>query len=85
MGATPDTLAMNPFLSDEIEALRGLVRTWPNAKMVVLGAAALRCFMPMAWRTTEDLDLTVAASIEDPCLPTRNGEALNRRDVIRSR
>ena len=56
---------MNPFLPDEVEALRALVRTWPNAKMVVLGAAALRCFMPMSWRTTEDLDLTVAASIED--------------------
>ena len=56
---------MNPFLPDEIEALRALVRTWPNAKMVVLGAAALRCSMPMSWRTTEDLDLTVAASIED--------------------
>jgi len=56
---------MNSFLPDEIEALRALVRTWPNAKMVILGAAALRCFMSMAWRTTEDLDLTVAASIED--------------------
>jgi predicted nucleotidyltransferase len=56
---------MNPFLPDEVDALRALVRTWPDAKMVVLGAAALRCFMPMSWRTTEDLDLTVAASIED--------------------
>jgi len=56
---------MNPFLPDEVEALRALARTWPNAKMVVLGAAALRCSMPMSWRTTEDLDLTVAASIED--------------------
>jgi predicted nucleotidyltransferase len=56
---------MNPFLPDEVEALRALVRTWPNARMVVLGAAVLRCFMPMSWRTTEDLDLTVAASIED--------------------
>jgi predicted nucleotidyltransferase len=56
---------MNPFLPDEVEALRALVRTWPKAKLVVLGAAALRCAMPMSWRTTEDLDLTVAASIED--------------------
>jgi predicted nucleotidyltransferase len=56
---------MNPFLPDEVEALRALVRTWPNAEMVVLGAAALRCAMPMSWRTTEDLDLTVAASIEE--------------------
>jgi predicted nucleotidyltransferase len=56
---------MNPFLPDEIEVLRALVRTWPNAKMVVLGAAALRCSIPMSWRTTEDLDLAVAASIED--------------------
>ncbi len=56
---------MNAFLPDEVEAFRALVRTWPNAKMVVLGAAALRCAMPKSWRTTEDLDLTVAASIED--------------------
>jgi predicted nucleotidyltransferase len=56
---------MNPFLPDEVEALRALGRTWPTAKMVVLGAAALRCSMPMSWRTTEDLDLSVAASIED--------------------
>jgi len=55
---------MNPFLPDEVEALRSLARTWPNAKMAILGAAALRCFMPMFWRTTEDLDLSVAASIE---------------------
>jgi len=55
---------MNPYLPDEVEALRSLARTWPSAKMVILGAAALRCFMPMIWRTTEDLDLTVAASIE---------------------
>ncbi len=56
---------MNPFLPDEIEALRVLVRTWPNTKMVVLGAGALGCSIPMSWCTTEDLDLTVAASIED--------------------
>ena len=56
---------MNPFLPDEVEALRTLVRTWPNSEMVILGAGALRCFMPMSWRTTEDLDLSVAASIED--------------------
>jgi predicted nucleotidyltransferase len=56
---------MNPFLPDEVEALRALVRIWPKSKMVILGAGALRCFMPMSWRTTEDLDLSVAASIED--------------------
>jgi len=52
---------MNPFLPDEVDALRALVRTWPNTKMVVLGAAGLRCSMPISWRTTEDLDLSVAA------------------------
>jgi len=56
---------MNPFLSDEVEALRALVRTWPNSEMVILGAGALRCFMPMSWRTTEDLDLSVATSYEN--------------------
>lgn len=56
---------MNPLLPDEVEALRSLARAWPAAKMVVLGAAALRCSLPRLWRTTEDLDLSVAASIED--------------------
>ena len=54
---------MNPFLPDEVEALRALIRIWPTS--VVLGASALRCFMPMPWRTTEDLDLTVAANMDD--------------------
>lgn len=33
--------------------------------MVLVGASGLRCFLKMAWRTTEDLDLSVAASAED--------------------
>ena len=56
---------MIPFLPDEVEVLRVLARSWPSAKTVVLGAAAIRCFMPMRWRVTQDLDLTIAAGIED--------------------
>ncbi len=56
---------MNPFLPDEVDVLRALARAWPTANMVVLGAAAIRCFLPMSWRVTEDLDLTVATSIEE--------------------
>ena len=56
---------MNPFLPDEVDVLRALARAWPAANMVVLGAAAIRCFLPMSWRVTEDLDLTVATSIEN--------------------
>ncbi len=56
---------MNPFLSDEVDVLRALARAWPASNMVVLGAAAIRCFLAMSWRVTEDLDLTVATSIEN--------------------
>jgi len=33
--------------------------------MALVGASVLRCFLKMSWRTTEDLDLSVAATVED--------------------
>jgi len=56
---------VNPFGSRETDALRALSSAWPGAETVVVGASALRCHMPMSWRTSEDLDLSVAASVED--------------------
>ena len=56
---------MIPFLPEEIKALRDLANVWPDERMVLLGASALRCFLEMSWRTTEDLDLLVAASVAD--------------------
>ena len=56
---------MIPFLPEEIKALRDLANVWPDERMVLLGASALRCFLEMSWRTTEDLDLLVAASVAE--------------------
>jgi predicted nucleotidyltransferase len=54
-----------PFTADEIAALRDLTRLWTAERIVVVGAAALRCFLNLSWRTTQDLDLSVASTIED--------------------
>jgi predicted nucleotidyltransferase len=56
---------VTPFGPREIEALRALSSAWPGAETVVVGASAIRCHMPMSWRTSEDLDLSVAASVAD--------------------
>jgi predicted nucleotidyltransferase len=59
---------MIPFLAGEVEALRAAMDLWPSPQTVILGASALRCFMPMPWRLTDDLDLSVTTSIEDAAL-----------------
>ena len=56
---------MTPFGRGEINALRALTNALPGAEAVVVGATALRCHMPMGWRTSEDLDLSVTVSVED--------------------
>lgn len=56
---------MTPLIQDEIRALRELVRLWTPEFTILVGASALRCFIEMSWRTTADLDLSVAASIKD--------------------
>ena len=54
---------MTAFNPRELDALRVLSNAWPGGEMVVVGASALRCHMPMGWRTSEDLDLSVALSL----------------------
>lgn len=56
---------MTPFTTDQIVALRDLARLWTEERMVLVGASALRCFLQMSWRETEDLDLSIAATVED--------------------
>jgi len=56
---------VTPFIKEEIKALRDLAGVWPNERMVLLGASAIRCFLEMSWRTTEDLNLLVAARVAD--------------------
>ncbi len=55
---------MTPFGLHEIDALRELTDAWPGTEAVVIGASALRCHMPMGWRISQDLDLSVTMSVE---------------------
>lgn len=56
---------MTEFTKGELDALRAVSSLWPDAKLVILGASALQCFMSLGWRKTQDLDLSVAARVED--------------------
>ncbi len=53
---------MNSALSPEqVQVLARLRRAWPDRQVVLIGAAALGAHLPMTWRRTADLDLTVVA------------------------
>jgi len=47
------------------EALRAVQAAYPEARMALIGAAALALHLPMEWRTTADIDLVVAISVAD--------------------
>jgi len=56
---------MTPFTPEQIDALQSLVRLWSSERFTLVGASALGCFMDMQWRKTQDLDLSLAASLEE--------------------
>ncbi len=45
--------------AQQVEALKTLLQIWPEERIVLIGAAALGCFLDMRWRQTYDLDLSV--------------------------
>jgi hypothetical protein len=47
------------------DALRAVQEAYPEARMALIGAAALALHIPMEWRTTADIDLVVAISVAD--------------------
>jgi predicted nucleotidyltransferase len=49
----------------QLDALRAVQEAYPDARMALIGAAALALHLPMEWRTTADIDLVVAISIAD--------------------
>jgi len=55
----------NAFNSAHIQTLLALRKGVPNARTVLVGAAALACQIEMRWRKTNDLDLTVVAEETD--------------------
>jgi len=54
-----------PFSARQIDVLRQLTHLWTSERFVLIGAAALGCFLEMRWRGTADLDLTLAISREE--------------------
>jgi predicted nucleotidyltransferase len=53
-----------PFTAAQREAIRQLAELWASRPFVLVGASAIECQRPMQ-RATEDLDLTVAASLSE--------------------
>ncbi len=56
---------MSLFSEGQSRVLRSLLEVWPEDRFVVVGATALGVHLDMRWRQTMDLDLTVAASVEE--------------------
>lgn len=50
---------------EQVETLRDLARCWGREGFVLIGARAIGCFVPLSWRETEDLDVTVMTSLAD--------------------
>lgn len=55
---------MSAFTAEQAEAIVSLKHVFPDDKLVVIGAVALGCHLPNAWRRTNDLDLTLAVDID---------------------
>jgi predicted nucleotidyltransferase len=56
---------VNPLPARQAALLRALQGIWTPEKFIVIGAAAIACHLDFRWRTTNDLDLSVAATPED--------------------
>jgi len=56
---------MRALAPDQVVVLRDLRRVWPEDKFVVIGATAVGFHLDFCWRTTRDLDLSIAADIEE--------------------
>lgn len=56
---------MIPLPARHATVLRELQTIWPPEKFIVIGAAAIACHLDFRWRTTVDLDLSVATTPED--------------------
>lgn len=55
---------MTRFTPAQVSALAALHAAWPDHPIRLIGAAALAHHVPMDWRHTSDLDLTIAADFD---------------------
>lgn len=56
---------MTRFTPAQVSALAALHAAWPDHPICLIGAAALAHHVPMDWRHTSDLDLTIAADFDE--------------------
>ena len=56
---------MTGFTPEQAAVLRRLGESWAEEKFVVIGATAIGCHFDFHWRKTRDLDLSIAAGIEE--------------------
>ena len=56
---------MTHFTAEQIDALAAVHAAWPHRPIRLIGAAALGYHIPMDWRRTSDLDLTLAADFDE--------------------
>jgi predicted nucleotidyltransferase len=56
---------MTGFTPEQAAVLRSLRGSWAEEKFVVIGATAIGCHLDFRWRKTRDLDLSIAAGIEE--------------------
>ena len=53
-----------PFTSEQVRVLTRLLDHCAGERVILIGAGALGCHVPMTWRRTHDLDLTILADME---------------------
>ncbi|MBX3269810.1 MAG: hypothetical protein KF729_06095 [Sandaracinaceae bacterium] len=49
----------------QLDAIREIRSVWPGAELLLIGARALGAHIDMSYRSTEDLDLAIAVSLDD--------------------
>lgn len=59
---------MSPFTPEQVNVIQQLRELWSQVDFFLVGASALGCYLDLRWRKTNDIDLSLAVSIEDyPC------------------
>ena len=57
-------MTTTPLTPAQVKALRDLSGAWSDVSLVIVGATALGFSIPMTWRKTNDLDVTMAVPLE---------------------
>ena len=69
---------MRHLSREQLRVLETLSGVWPEARLVLIGAAGLGFSVDMSWRATQDLDLAVTIDLDESTFPTRATTLLAR-------